>query len=140
MLHQPAARDSVRRLKIAGAALAFATLAACSLPPTGGPPVVDGYPLGAIATCESGCQRFVDAGREWLDREAPSHRPVVSVEVRRLGSPILLTRSGGNGDFVVVLHLDDDSARAIFVLCGVGLDRDRCFTMPATELREPTQT
>jgi hypothetical protein len=128
-------------LRLLGApVLALALFAACSLAPAGGPPVVDGYSLGDIAMCEDGCQRFIDAGREWLDSEAPDHRPVVSVEVRWLGAPILLTRSGGNGDFVVVLHLDDDSMRAIMVLCGVGLDHDRCFTMPAGELHDPWQT
>ena len=126
-----------RGLTIAALILGLGMVAACSLAPTADPPVVDGYPLGDIATCEGGCQRFVDAGREWLDREAPGHRPVASVEVRWLGSRILLTRSGGNGDFVVVLRLDDDSTRAVFVLCGVGLDRDRCFTMPAGELHHP---
>jgi hypothetical protein len=128
-----------RGLKIVALSLGPVLLAACSVAPTGGPPVVDGYPLGEIATCEDGCQRFVDAGSQWLDREAPGHRQVVSVEVRWLGTPILLTRSGGNGDFVVVLHLDDGSMRAIFVLCGVGLDHDQCFTMPAGELHEPWQ-
>ena len=121
---------------LAASVLVLAAIVACSSEPGAGAPVVDGYPLGDIATCEGGCQRFVDAASEWLDLALPGHALVVAAEVRRLGVDILFTRSGSNGDFVVVLRLDDGSTRAIFVMCGVGIDPDRCSTMPADVLRQ----
>jgi hypothetical protein len=98
------------------------------------PTTIDGYPIGAIAACQDGCDRFVAHARAWLDVAAPGHAPIATTEVRHLGANIVITRSGGNGDFVVVMRLADGSSRATFVLCGMGLDRDRCFIYPPDQL------
>jgi hypothetical protein len=98
------------------------------------PTTIDGYPIGAVATCQDGCDRFVAHARAWLDQADPQHARVATAEVRHLGADIVITRSGGNGDFVVVLGLVDGSVRATFVLCGIGVARDRCFTYPADQL------
>jgi hypothetical protein len=140
VLHEAADDDPVsdkRRLAaIGGLLLGLAMIAGCALEPDSGPAVIGGYPIGDIASCQDGCGRFIGAAVAWLDQVAPGHPPVVAAEARRLGIDVLMTRSGDNGDFVVLLRLDDGSTRVTFVMCGVGIDPDRCSTMPSDKLWE----
>jgi hypothetical protein len=91
---------------------------------------VDGYELAGPAPCAPICDRYVSEARSWLDREAPGHPPIQTADVRASRN-LLYVRSGSIGDYVVVLHLEGGSERAIMIGCGIGLDRNRCETLPA---------
>jgi hypothetical protein len=43
---------------------------------------------------------------------------------------IALVIAGDMGDYVVALQLSDSSVHAYFVMCGAGLDTERCFLGP----------
>ena len=122
-----------RRLAPLAIILAIALVAWLPLLRWGAPTVIDGYPLGTRAGCADGCPRFIAAASAWLDTAAPGHAGIDRIELfvpdyrDSQGNTILTTRSGG-ADFIAVIHLVDDSVRAIQVGCGVGIDPERCFT------------
>jgi hypothetical protein len=91
--------------------------------------VVDGYQLGKPAPCAATCPRYIAEARWWLDRDAPDHPPIDGADV--WASRVLYLRSGSVGDYVVVLHIEGGSDRAIMIGCGVGLAPDRCVVLPA---------
>jgi hypothetical protein len=99
------------------------------------PTVIDGYPIGAPASCADGCPLFVDAATQWLDTAAPGHAAVDRIELFQPdyrdanGNLLLTTRSGGR-DYIAVIGLADGTVRAIEVGCGVGIEPDQCFTKP----------
>ena len=100
---------------------------------------IDGYQVGA-QRCDRGdemgtdvhghrwCDTFTKFGRQTLDAEAPGHPEVVSVAAYNR-TDVIPIRSGGT-NLVVALHLADQSVRAFYIGCGVGLDNDRCFLVP----------
>ncbi len=91
---------------------------------------VDRYQLGEVAPCAPICARYISEAGQWLDREAAGHPPILTADVWASRN-LLYVRSGSVGDYVVVLHLEGGTDRAIMIGCGVGLDRDRCVTLPA---------
>jgi hypothetical protein len=99
------------------------------------PTVVDGYPIGAPASCADRCPRFINAAAAWLDAAAPGHAAVGRIDLFEPdyhdanGNVLLTTRSGGR-DYIAVIHLADGTIRAIEVGCGVGIDPELCFTKP----------
>ena len=105
-----------------------ATGAACAAPNE-----IEGYLLGEPAHCAPICRQFTDYAATWLDDKAPGHSPIASADLWTLDHTFYL-RSGSRGDYIVVLHLENGTARAILVGCGVGIDPDRCFTLPAADL------
>jgi hypothetical protein len=97
--------------------------------------VIDGYPIGAAASCADGCPLFVNAARAWLDTATPVHAAVDRIDLFQpdyrdsQGHLLLTTRSGGR-DYIAVIHLADGAVRAIEVGCGVGIEPEQCFTKP----------
>jgi hypothetical protein len=119
----------IRAAALPAVAIALtATAAACASPNE-----IEGYRLGQPAQCAPICGQFTDYASAWLDGESPGHAPVGSADVWTLDH-IAFVRSGSRGDYVVVFRLEDGSVRAIFVGCGMGIDPDRCFTLPATQV------
>jgi hypothetical protein len=86
--------------------------------------VIDGQPVGRRLEAD---ERFSTFAIDTLDRTMPGHAEVVAVELYE-PSPRPLHRSGGY-DAIVVLRMADDTVRALYVGCGVGVT-DRCFLGP----------
>ena len=128
-------KSRTRRLALTAAFLASGLVAWLAIVRLNVPTVVDGYPLGEPANCAERCPRFRDAASAWLDTTVPGHARVDKIDLFVTnyrdadGSLILMTRSGGT-DYIAVIRLADGSVRAIHVGCGVGIDPDRCFTIP----------
>jgi len=92
------------------AALALALLGGCA----NAPPVIDGWEIGEPVNCgsEVPCNQYAQAATNRLDRVAPGHAPIVSIEVRDQAR--IHARSGGS-ILVVVLRMADGSTRAFGV-------------------------
>lgn len=118
------------KLVLRGCAIALLTIVVAGCV---GQRFIDGIPVGAGVDYDP---MFVDFAIATLDDEDPGHAPVDGAEMFLAdyrtpdGSKLLWTRSGGNGEYVVALHLSDDTVRAYFVWCGAGLDQTRCFLAP----------
>jgi hypothetical protein len=82
-----------------------------------------GLPIDASET--QTCDQFTAYARTRLDATAPSHAPVVAVEVYQ--DPVLATLGGYGVRAIVVVRLADDGVHAYHVQCGVGLDREMCL-------------
>ncbi|HET7026380.1 MAG TPA: hypothetical protein VFI28_01675 [Candidatus Limnocylindrales bacterium] len=97
-------------------------------PTPGGDPIIDGWPIGPVLSCDNDtvrCDELVPAGLAGFDQRDPGHAPVASSELHAeglfsdalTGERFLLNRSGGNPS-VLVMKLSNGSTRAI----GVGYD------------------
>jgi hypothetical protein len=122
-----------RRLVFAAIVLAVGLGGWLALIRSDAPTVIDGYTLGEPAQCASRCERYGEIARAWLDEAVPGHAETVITELWTLDR-ILMVRSGGR-DYVVLLRLADGTTRAVVVGCGVGIDPDRCFTVPGSPYR-----
>jgi hypothetical protein len=118
--------------------LALVVALGCRPPPA---MVLDGYPVDGLDACtEHDCSKLVAHAGVWLDATEPGHPAIAGFEGHRVkidrdGVRILLTRSGGGLELVIVLHLADGSSRARYIWCGAGIDPDRCGDLSADELR-----
>jgi len=107
----------------------IAPFVACSV----GPPQrqIDGYPIGALATCEARCELYYAEARSWLDGVAPSHAEVAQVQAyvpdyRNAQGSFLIADGSGGQAYVMVLALTDGTVRAVQVVCGIGIEPDTC--------------
>jgi hypothetical protein len=99
-----------------------------------GPPSIDGLAVGdrrctardvSEPAARAACDRFTTFGLSTLESVDPEHAPVVAVEVYR--DPVTHVFGGFGDRSIVVLRLEDDTARAFYLQCGVGLSEDFCF-------------
>ena len=89
-----------------------------------GDPVLDTWPIGGPVHCADigRCAELVRVGLEGFDQRDPGHAKVVATELHLEGTLrdpssgewVLMTRSGGCC-WVLVMHLDDATTRAIGV-------------------------
>jgi hypothetical protein len=93
-----------------------------------GPVVIDGWEIGDPVNCgsEVACDEYVHTASKELDRAAPNHPPIVSIEVR------YHARGGGRANLVVVLELRDGSTRA-FGVAHVGIKPGLSILEPPLE-------
>lgn len=100
---------------------------------------IDGYPIGPQVcrdpeemgrdvSDDRWCDTFTNFARKTLDEADPGHAEVLGVDAYspRVGVSL---RSGGT-DLIIALRLADNSVRAFYIGCGVGLDNKRCFVGP----------
>jgi hypothetical protein len=98
---------------------------------------IEGYPIGAPATCEARCELYYAEARSWLDGVAPSHAAIAQVQAylpdyrNAQGSFLIADGSGGHA-YVMVLALTDGTVRAVQVVCGIGIEPDICQSAPPT--------
>ena len=111
----------------------LAVLAGCAPAPTEWVRV-EGWPVDGLVKCAElrgavGCSRIVEVGREGLPSgfaETAGEPTIYHLDtVDESRREILLGRSGGGGDYVVVFE-GKEGRSAVGVWCGAGVEPDLC--------------
>jgi hypothetical protein len=93
-------------------------------------PLHPSNPAADCATLSRCADMLAEIGR-WSERTAPELGPPTSVTFHgardEVGNVILMTRSGGS-TWIAVVTWSSGRRAAVVVGCGVGVDRERCFS------------